>query len=201
MTLVNDNIDSLSNLECKMSEDAVISAHLLERIGRLIRTEEQVSGLYPAQWSALRYLARANRFSRTPMALAHYLGSTRGTVSQTLIALERKGFIKRTQSLRDKRSVDIDLTASGRELLKSDPILDLANDIEWASNAHSSDARDVLERILTQLISSNDGRPFGQCKTCRHFRAQGEKEPHFCGLLEVDLSHSDSEKICLEQEN
>ena len=35
---------------------------------RLIKTEEQISDLYPAQWSALRYLLRANRFSRTPMA-------------------------------------------------------------------------------------------------------------------------------------
>ncbi|MGI9505229.1 MAG: MarR family transcriptional regulator, partial [Geminicoccaceae bacterium] len=90
-----------------MVDDAIDAANLLERIGRLIRTEEQVGDLYPAQWSALRYLKRANRFSRTPMALAEYLGTTRGTISQTLIALERKGLITRQPSARDKRSVNI----------------------------------------------------------------------------------------------
>lgn len=185
-----------------MSDDAIATAHLLERLGRLIRTEEQISDLYPAQWSVLRYLARANRFSRTPMALTDYLGSTRGTVSQTLIALERKGLITRTKSLRDKRSVDIELTEAGRSQLEDDPIFDLAADIKSALKTGQSQARNALERILAQLISTNKGRPFGQCKTCRHFRrrpSSSRDAPYFCSLLDADLTASDSEKICFEQ--
>ena len=81
-----------------MSDDALAVANLLERISRLTRTEEQIGDLYPAQWAALRYLTRANRFSRTPMALTRYLGTTRGTMSQTIIALERKGYLERLQA-------------------------------------------------------------------------------------------------------
>ena len=74
--MVKSNSDSLSYR----------AAILIERLGRLLQTEEQETGLNPAQWQALRFLGRANRFSRTPATVADYLGSTRGTVSQTLIA-------------------------------------------------------------------------------------------------------------------
>ncbi len=76
--------------------------------------------LGPAQWEALRFVARANRllatFSRTPAALAGSIsGSTRGTVSQVLIALEQKGHLTREPSERDRRSVVLELTsAAGR---------------------------------------------------------------------------------------
>ena len=75
------------------SVPALRAASLIDRLGRLMRSGEHAGDLNPAQWEALRYLARANRFSRTPAALAQYLGSTRGTVSQTLIALEDHGRI------------------------------------------------------------------------------------------------------------
>ncbi len=78
------------------SKLAIEAAQLIERLDRLVRSGESGHGLNPAQWEALRYLARANRFSRNPAALADYLGSTRGTVSQTLIALEQKGHVART---------------------------------------------------------------------------------------------------------
>ena len=65
----------------------------LERLTRLMRAGEHEGGLNPAQWEALRYLSRANRFSNSPIALTRFLGSTKGTISQTIKALERKGFI------------------------------------------------------------------------------------------------------------
>lgn len=69
---------------------ALEAAHLIDRLDRLARNGEVSGDLNPAQWEALRFVSRANRFSRTPAALAEYLGSTRGTVSQTLIALEKR---------------------------------------------------------------------------------------------------------------
>lgn len=84
----------------EISQSALEAARLIDRIERLARSGVPVHGLNPAQWEALRYLGRANRFSRTPAGLAAYLGSTRGTVSQTLIALEQKGFLARQVSER-----------------------------------------------------------------------------------------------------
>ena len=95
---------------------------LLERLARMLLTDGHSGGLKPAQWEALRYLARANRFSRTPGALASYLGSTKGTVSQTLMALERGGLVVKGTNPGDGRSVRVDLTPEALDRLTDDPI-------------------------------------------------------------------------------
>jgi DNA-binding MarR family transcriptional regulator len=96
-------------------------AFVLERLARLMRSEEHAEGLNPAQWEGLRYLGRANRFSNSPGALTRYLGATKGTVSQTLMALERKGFIAKSSRPGEKRSITLRLTTRGESALARDP--------------------------------------------------------------------------------
>src|SRR5271165_5518540 len=98
-------------------------AELIDRLARLTRELQFVHGLNPAQWEALRFLARANRYSRSPGALAEFLGTTKGTASQTLIALENKGYIARARSDTDRRAMRLELTPEGEALLQQDPIL------------------------------------------------------------------------------
>ena len=186
-----------------ISQQAIETAHLIDRLDRLARSAEAADRLNPAQWEALRYVARANRFSRTPAALAEYLGSTRGTVSQTLIALEQKGHVTREHSPRDRRSVMLELTAMGSQALKCDPILALAADLECASSHRLETVVEVLRSALHAMITRNGGRAFGACYTCRHFRkggGSGRSTPHHCALLEEPLSESDSRAICVEQQ-
>ncbi len=87
----------------------------LERLARLMRAGEHEGGLNPAQWEALRYLSRANRFSNSPIALTRFLGSTKGTISQTIKALERKGFIAKSPRENEGRSICLALTDKGSE--------------------------------------------------------------------------------------
>ncbi len=184
-------------------ENATAAAQLIERIGQLLRAEEQSEGLYPVQWTALRYLGQANRFSRTPIALTRYLGMTRGTVSQTLIALERKGLISREPSARDKRSLDVTLTDAGKAALANDPLESLSGAVEAALGKDSGRLTAALKDVLGKLVAQNEHRLFGQCRSCRHFRAKeghGGKGLHRCALLDVDLSDADSRQICVEQE-
>ncbi len=77
------------------TEDSIRAAALIERIGRLIGSESHANGLQPVHWEALRYLSKANRFSQTAAALTAYLGLTKGTVSQSLKALEAKGLVRK----------------------------------------------------------------------------------------------------------
>jgi len=185
------------------SNAAIDAAHLIDRLDRLARSGEAVGELNPAQWEALRFVARANRFSRTPAALAEYLGSTRGTVSQTLIALEQKGHVTREPSSRDRRSVVLELTPKGSEALRCDPILALAADLESATPHRLQATVEVLRGALHALITRNGGRAFGACYTCRHFRKGGgsrRSTPHHCALLNEPLSEADSHAICIEQE-
>lgn len=186
-----------------LPRNAVEAAHLIDRLDRLARSGEAVGDLNPAQWEALRFLGRANRFSRTPAALAEYLGSTRGTVSQTLIVLEQKGHITRRPSERDRRSIDLGLSALGERALKDDPIQALAADLAAADSADLDVLVETLRTALHAMITRNDGRAFGACYTCRHFRKQGgpnTRRPHYCALLEEPLSETDSRCICVEQE-
>jgi DNA-binding MarR family transcriptional regulator len=175
---------------------------LLERIGRLLRAaRHRTELLNPAQWEALRYLGRANRYSRTPSALTRYLGSTKGTVSQTVIALERKGLVRRGDDPRDRRSVRLGLTPRGRANLQRDPMAGLLDGIDPALLTRlESDLAD----LLIHLQRSNQRRAFGLCSTCRFFQRDVEDAqaggPHRCGLTLEPLSDGESLQICAEHE-
>ena len=90
----------------------------LERIASLMRAwaREQplMADLQPIQLSALNYLARCNRYSNTPLGVTDFLGLTKGTVSQSLKALEAKGLIEKRPDALDRRSVHLELTEEGR---------------------------------------------------------------------------------------
>ncbi|OQW60442.1 MAG: MarR family transcriptional regulator [Proteobacteria bacterium HN_bin10] len=167
---------------------------LLERLARLVRAEAHAGGIAPAQWEALRYLSRANRFSRTPAALADYLGATRGTVSQTLIALEDKGLVRKAESSRDRRSVELSLTPAGKAMLEHDAAKDIARDVDASGEARA--LAQALEAALHQALERRGGRAFGVCRTCRHFRP-GSKT-HHCTLLDAALSDADAGQVCFE---
>jgi DNA-binding MarR family transcriptional regulator len=184
----------------KESDENVTGAEIaaaLERLSRLLRTAENEDGLNPAQWEALRFLARANRFSNSPGALSRYFGSTKGTVSQTLKALERKGYVSKMRRQDEKRSVVFAPTPKGEELLARDP---------WARLATAADGLNDKTRrrmgrgaiaLLAQELERGKRAGFGICMSCRFFR-ESPGEPHQCMLFEVPLSQDDSQRICVE---
>ena len=95
-------------------------AELIARIGRTAYGDGFIEGLTPAQWTALRYFSRANRFSRTVSAFAEFHATTRGTASQTVKGLVKNGFLTRRRSERDRRSVHFDLMEKSLVLLQRD---------------------------------------------------------------------------------
>ena len=183
-----------------MAEDDEIPV-LLERLSRVLQNEAHSGGLKPTQWEALRYLARANRFSRSPSAVTAYLGVTKGTVSQTLNALERKGLIRKAADPGDRRNLTIAVTPAGAALLAQDPVAVLMRSAAQLDPGLRRDLAAGLERLLAAALEQRGGRPFGVCRSCRFFqkRAAGGA-PHRCALLEVPLSDEDSARICVEQE-
>lgn len=191
-----------------MSEDDDIAGPLiaaaLERLARLMRAGEHAEGLNPAQWEALRYLARANRFSNSPGALTRYLGATKGTISQTLIALERKGFVSKAARPGEKRSVALMLTAKGEAAPSRDPWARLAADADDLGNKTRRRLAKGLRQLLGQELERGHHQSFGLCATCRFFREMGRQAdplgPHHCVLLDEPLSAVDSSRICVEHE-
>lgn len=175
---------------------------LLERLSRVLHNEFHLAGLKPTQWEALRFLARANRFSRTPSAVTAYLGMTKGTVSQTLNALERKGLLRKVSDAANRRTVRLELTDRGLALLQQhDPLHNVTQAVSGLSSTQQHRLAHDLEQLSRDLLKYRNGRSFSVCKTCRFFQAYADAgTPHRCGLLQVALSADDSECICIEHE-
>jgi DNA-binding MarR family transcriptional regulator len=179
-------------------------AAALERLARLMRAGDRDDGLNPAQWEALRYLARANRYSNSPGALTRYLGATKGTISQTVKALERKGFIAKSAREGEKRSVILTLTPKGQEVLTRDPWARLAAAAEDLGNKTRRRLAKGLRELLDLELARGRHQSFGRCATCRFFREKGSdadaRGPHQCMLFDEPLSAPDAQRICVEHE-
>jgi DNA-binding MarR family transcriptional regulator len=173
--------------------------NLINRLGRSIHCRQFAQGLNPAQWEALRYLSRANHYSRPPSALADYLRTTKGTASQTLKSLEGKGYVRRVPVPEDRRAVRIDITDAGHIVLRRDPLQCLES-----SAAEMDEDIETVSRFLGRLAASLDRsnvKASGLCSECTYFckneAAAAEGGPHKCGLHEEPLSATDSTKICV----
>ena len=97
----------------------------------LIRSEERKRctelRIQLVHFEMLNYLAHSNKYTDTPAATASYFGMTRGTVSQSLILLEKKGYIEKRKDENDKRVTHVKLLPSGQAILKKARKTDLFN--------------------------------------------------------------------------
>ncbi len=174
---------------------------LIERMAALIRSEERKKctelGLQPVHLQVLDYLSRCNRFSDTPAAVTNYLGMTRGTVSQTLLLLEKNGFIKKIADANDRRMVHLSLLAAGDAILRQarpSELFEQAASILKQSDFNNHE--EVFVKALSALQKANKSQSFGLCKTCQYFTSTSAG--FLCGLTKEQLSDSDSGKICQE---
>lgn len=168
---------------------------LIMRLARLEQSDAWRGGLNPAQRAALGYLARANRFSRTPSQVADYLGTTRGTASQTLMALRAKGHVAEEAVVGDRRSISYTVTEAGQAALGHPGGLERA--LARLDARERAELSTLLGTALSAAVADNRGRPFGICATCAHFRARGPGG--FCSLLSQALSADEIGQICHEQ--
>ncbi len=175
---------------------------LIERIAALIRSEERKKctavGLQTVHLQALNYLSRCNKYSNTPGALTNYLGMTRGTVSQSLSLLEKKGYIKKTANINDRRVIHLELLPEGKAILEqaqpAELFIKAAAMMEKKGDIINYET--AFANMLTALQKANQSQSFGICKTCHYFTTMDDS--FLCGLTKEQLSESDSEKICQE---
>jgi DNA-binding MarR family transcriptional regulator len=167
----------------------------LERLARLLRSASHTQGLNAAQWEALRYLGRANRFSNSPGALTRYLGATKGTTSQTVITLIKKGAIAKSLRDNDGRSVVLVLTEAGEKTLSDDPLIGLEKSIAKLGDKTSKRFSKGLSELL-QIEVEGQGEPsFGSCSGCTH--ATKDKGEVWCKVLNLNVSSDDAQKLCV----
>lgn len=180
---------------------------LVDRLSRIAHMLQFADGLNPAQWEALRFVASANRMSCSPGALAAFMGSTKGTVSQTLKALEVKGLIERKRTPDDRRSVKITITPAGETALKSDPLGAIHDALGTCSEGEQVKLVDGMERLLSAVQQSGGTSEFGRCADCVHYQPEACSETNSIGCrcavsgelftaLETDKICADFSRIC-----
>ncbi|MFP5450701.1 MAG: MarR family winged helix-turn-helix transcriptional regulator, partial [Thermoleophilia bacterium] len=178
------------------------AAELIERLGLVRRAARRAAaasaGLSAAQLEALGYLAACNRFSDTPAAVAEYLDATRGTTSQSLLALERKGLIARMRDPRDGRVHHLAPTPAGRRVLDRAEGTDEITDALAALGPQREQLEALLDRVLRAAQRRRGGRTFGRCARCRHL--SGAPGARRCGLTDEPLSARDTTLLCIEHE-
>lgn len=175
---------------------------LLERLSSLTRVwfreHPMLTDLQPIQLSALMYLGRCNRYSDTPLAVTEYLGLTKGTVSQSLKALEGKGLLIKRPDARDKRSVHLVLTEPAQALLGAVTPPDFLVAAARRMGADAVALEGLLLELLRNIQRGEDVPGFGLCRTCRfHQTVAGGA---FCGLTQEPLAPRDIELICREHQ-
>ena len=175
-------------------------ADLVLRLGYIASGDGLMERLTPAQWSALRYFARANRFSRTPSAFAEFHGTTRGTASQTIKSLIAQGYLKQTRSETDRRSIRLDLTDNARVILNHpfEALVRAADALPPGVRGHFANA---LQRMLGQVAREKGEPPFGTCVSCKHLEGDGfcreGQAPYGCGFVSEPLLVAELDELCI----
>ncbi len=177
----------------------------LERLSNLLRNEVRRAGaeygLQPVQVEALHYLSICNRYSDTPMAVTEYLGQTKGTVSQSLKVLEKKGFLSKRADKNDKRMIHLKLTGAAKKLLKKTiPTPLFSHACEHLDEQSQIRITNGLTDILQVIQRSNGMRSFGVCHTCR-YNKKNKDGSNLCNLTQESLSQTELQLICREHES
>ena len=181
-----------------------VAADLVLRLSRASLGEGFIEALTSAQWMALRYFSRANRFSRTVSAFAEFHATTRGTASQTVKGLIKQGYLARIPSDTDGRSARVDMTENAKSILACDPFEVVVNAAEALPGRLRGQLVKLLERMLTHVAQQRSRPSFGICASCAHLRSgdrgRSDQCRYQCGLLNEPLAAEEIEQICISFE-
>jgi DNA-binding MarR family transcriptional regulator len=132
-------------------------AEHFEHLSRSLYSLSFCHGLNPAQWNALRFLARANPGARTMSAFSKFHVTTKSTASQTIAALVRKRLVRKARDPEDGRVVRLDVTSKGLQLLQRDPVNCLISGLAGLPLERLRTVAESLEN-LTRSVAANGAR-------------------------------------------
>lgn len=177
-----------TNMTQDMADLIVHLARLAQNTGR---TE-----LTAAQWTALRFFARANRFSRTPSAFSEFHATTRGTASQTVKSLVTLGLLQRQNNASDARSTLLEVTQAGHDMLCHDPLGDLRRVLAALPEDLRQTLSVALQRATTDLARLRQVPTFGTCADCSHCKEGTDTA--YCHCTESMLTKPEMASFCID---
>lgn len=125
-------------------------ARLIEQNSRAIHSRGHSHGLFPAQWTALRYFAMAEPALCSTSALSAYQRIAFGPVSRTVRTLIAKRLLRK-KTERSGRFELIEVTDEGRAILALDPLAEVVEALEALPDADRQVLALALEAVLLRL--------------------------------------------------
>lgn len=184
----------------------------LARVAAVMRADEwsaaQTLGLKATQLQILSLLAGRRGGSGQGMGvgeIAAHLGVTQPTASDSLSALQRKGYVARSEDAADRRAARMAITASGRAALREAGKAGSAT-ADALSRLPEAEQEDLLAALVKVIgsLQEADAIPLQRlCTTCKYFRPFVHAEssaPHHCDFVNAAIGRRDFRIDCREHE-
>jgi DNA-binding MarR family transcriptional regulator len=180
----------------------------LERIAAVIRADQWSSahtlGLNPTQVNILALLSGRNDPVRVK-DIAHHLGVSAPTATDSIAALERKGLVDKAILTGDARAVAILIRTEGRTLLQAAGMAASASNAALAALTEADQTKllALLVKLIRHLQQVGALPAQRLCVTCRHFRPNlypDAANPHHCAFVNAAFGNRDLRIDCGEHE-
>lgn len=136
--------------------------YLIKRCAALLteRAEQVLTeqGVNFTQWVILMQLRRNP--GAMPAELAREIGHDQGAMTRAIDSLEQAGLLRRNPSPRDRRAIELHLTAAGRRYVESQipMVIEALNDLlADFSHAEIDQLVALLQRLLDRLLQAKRG--------------------------------------------
>ena len=128
----------------------LLSSALVKSLGRELAPFD----VSPVEWAILEVCERGE--ANTPTGLARIIPVDQAAISRQLDKLKAKGLIQRRRSSRDRRSVRVEMTQAGRELVsKLAPHVEANNARFWGDM--TGEEQVGFLRIIQEMLANANG--------------------------------------------
>lgn len=168
---------------------------LANQIQNEIRRTCTEQGLQLVHAQILFYLSKCNRFSDTLASVTDYLGITKGTVSQSIILLEKKGLLTKRYDNLDRRIQHVLISSKGDEILmKLFPPKNFIGALQKLTENQKENLEKTILEICNELTCSSQSIVFGSCHNCNFLKSDGKF--YQCAFARQPIIEKDLEKLC-----
>lgn len=180
----------------------------LSRVAMAMRADDwsraKTSGLNPTQLAILELL-EGRKDGLGVKEIAANLGVSQPTATDSIAALERKGFVEKRSAGADKRGVNVGITPEGLSTLQAGNKSKSSGEqsVDALAEYEQEDLLITLVKMITHL-QEIDAIPIQRmCASCRYFAPFAHSDaakPHHCNFVDAAFGQRDIRIDCREHE-